>query len=146
MVDPEPAQGVGHVWDAVGRPRGIRARGAQDRAALEVDTGEVVDAQLDDVVRVALGQPAEAVVTAEHAQSVIARLDGRRRDHRVDPGGRPAAYENRQRPLVAHWSARPASHAYPPIVRTPSMAAARSASSATTSTRSEGSTGLARWR
>src|SRR5207237_6031853 len=85
------------VADPVLRLGGIAPRGAQDRAALEVDAREVVDVELDDVGRVALHEPLEAVVAAEDAEAVVASFDGRRRDDRVDPRGGPAADQDRER-------------------------------------------------
>ena len=100
---------VGHRRAASGVVRRVGARGAEDRAAVEVDARDVVDLQLDDVRGVALDQPLEAVAAAEHAQPVVARLDGGGRDHRVDAGGRTAADENRQRlhtPTIMHLRSR----------------------------------------
>ena len=96
VVDAQFLERRGHTLDSVGCARGIRPRRAQDGAALEVDTREIVDAQLDDVSRVALGQPAKAVVTPEDTDAVIARLDGRGRDDGVDTGCGAAADENAQ--------------------------------------------------
>ena len=97
VVDPQALEGLGHLGDALRRPGGVRARGADDGAAVEVDAGGVVDLQLDDVLDVALDQPLEAVVAAEHAQPMVARLDGGGRDDRVDARGGTTTYEDRQR-------------------------------------------------
>ena len=97
VVDAEALEGLGHPGDAFRRPRRIRARGANDRAAVEVDAGGVVDLQLDDVLDVALHQPLEAVVAAQHAQPVVARLDRGCRDDRVDARRGTTTYEDRQR-------------------------------------------------
>src|SRR5207237_1122705 len=58
---------------------------------------QLVDGELGHVLGVALDEPLEAVVAAEHPRAVVARLDGRRRDDRVDAGGGTAADEDRQR-------------------------------------------------
>src|SRR5262244_1525147 len=102
MVHAEALQRLAHLTDALGRLARIRARRADDRAAVEVDAGRVVDFEVDHVLGVALGEPFEAVVAAEHPQAVVARLDGGGRDDRVDPGRRSPADQDRERLLGVH--------------------------------------------
>src|SRR5439155_951752 len=93
-LDDRALEHGGEAAGAVGRARGVRAGGADDRAAVEVDPRQLVDRELGHVLDVALDEPFESVVAAQHARAVVPRLDRRRRDHRVDPGGRAPADED----------------------------------------------------
>ena len=97
VIDAEALERVGDLGDALRRLGRVGARGADDGAAVEVDARGVVDLQVDDVIGVALDQPLEAVVAAEHAEPVVTGLDRRGRDDRVDAGGRAPSDQDGER-------------------------------------------------
>ena len=74
---------------------GIGARGAQDRAAAEVDAADVFDGQLVAMVRVALSEPFVAVADADDLKALVDAFDRCGADYAVDAGGRAAADQNR---------------------------------------------------
>ena len=75
----------------------VRARDAEVRAAAKVDAARVGDGERHDVRGVALHEPAEAVVDAEHLDAGEARANGRRADDAVDAGGGAAADQDGER-------------------------------------------------
>ena len=91
-------------WSASSLGR-VVARGAEHRAAGEVDARHVVDRELADVTPVAPHQPAEAVLDAEDAEAAVARLDGRRRDDGVDARRGPATDEDSELSSRRHGAA-----------------------------------------
>ena len=94
--DLQPAEALGDLAERLRRPRRVRARRAEDRAALEVDSRHLVDVELLHVREVPAHQPLVAVEEPEHAQALVAGLDRGGRDDRVDSRGRPAADQDRE--------------------------------------------------
>ena len=94
--DLEPAEALGDLAERLRRLRRVRARRAEDRAALEVDPRHLADVQLLDVREVAPHQPLVAVEESEHAQALVAGLDRGGRDDGVDARRGPAADQDRE--------------------------------------------------
>ena len=84
------------------RARGLRglgrvlARGAENRAAGEVDPRHVVDRQVGSGSRVAPHEILEAVPDADHLEAFVDGLDGGRGNDRVDAGRRTSADQDAQ--------------------------------------------------
>src|SRR5204863_5966445 len=114
VIHPQALQGLADLADGLGGLAGVGARGADDGATVEVDARGVVDLEVHDVLRVALHEPLEAVVAAEYAQTVVARLDGGGGEDGVDPRRGAAADEDGQRLLRAHRSAHLAARGHRP--------------------------------
>jgi hypothetical protein len=70
-----------------------------------VDPGQRGDFKLFDVADVLLHEPFVAVVASEYTEILVAALDGRRGNDRVDAGRGPAANEDGER-LRAHGAFR----------------------------------------
>ncbi len=87
----EPHQGADHVVEQGGVPRRVGARGAEDRAPLEVDVTDVGDRQRHDVRAVVLHHPLEPVAQADDVEALEPGADHGRGDDTVDPRGRPTA-------------------------------------------------------
>src|SRR5581483_9540478 len=68
VADAELAERVHHPLPRPPVAGGVRAGGAQDRAALEVDPGDAADLERRDPARGASQEPADAVLNAEHAE------------------------------------------------------------------------------
>ena len=101
--DVEPPQRFHDVLEGLRRPGGVGAGSAQDGAALEVDLGDPSDVQLVHSGEVALHEPPEAGLAAEHPKPTVPSLDGRRRDDRVDARRRTAAHQDGQRLHLSGW-------------------------------------------
>src|SRR5882724_13483472 len=109
----EALQRLRDVPERLGRPRRIRAGGAENRAPVEVDPRERGDLELLDMAEVPLHEPLVAVVATKHAEPAVARLDRGRRDHSVDAGRRSAADEDGEG-FRAHVALRSSSGVYAP--------------------------------
>ncbi len=87
----QPLQHVLHARLGFG---GVRPRRPQNRAAAKVDSGDFVDGQVHDVIRIALGEPLESVAEADHLESLVDAFDGGGADDAVDARGGSAAHQN----------------------------------------------------
>ena len=99
VADAEQRERADHAIEGGFVLGGIRARGAEDRAAAEVDAADVGDFQLHRMADVALGEPSIAVAQAEHAHPTVDRFDGGGGDHAIDAGRRSAADQDAERLL-----------------------------------------------
>ncbi len=100
IADSQEGQRLDAALERLGVFGRIRARGAQDGAAAEVDARNVVDCQLVHVRGVAARDVRVAVVEADHAQAVVDRFDRRRGDDPVDAGRGAAPDEYCERWLI----------------------------------------------
>src|SRR6185436_17649050 len=92
--DVEPQQRQHRVLEGFGALGGVGTRDPDEGAAPEVDAARVLDGQAAAVLDVALHDPFEAVLDAEHLDAFERGTDGRGADHGVDAGRGSAADED----------------------------------------------------
>ena len=85
------AEDILHLFRRLGR---IRARGAENRAAFDVDVLHVTDGQRPAILHVALGEPLEAVAKADDFVTLVDAFDGGGGDDAVKARRRTAADQN----------------------------------------------------
>ncbi len=74
--------------------RRVRARRAENRAALEMDVPHITNRQRLDLRGVASGKMLETIAEADDLVALIDAFNRGRRDHAVKSGSRPAADQN----------------------------------------------------
>ena len=94
------------VLQVLGLGRRVGARDADVRAATEVDAGDRINGQRAGVIDVALHEPLEAILDAEHVDALEQCADGGGGDDAVDAGRRPSAHEDREFLAVRHEALR----------------------------------------
>jgi len=103
VVHAELLEGFDHRLEVARVPRRVGAGRLQDGAPVEMDSRNVGGSQLHRVRGVALHQPLEPLVHADHAMAALLCADRRRPDHPVDARRRPAADEDSEcRHAVPH--------------------------------------------
>ena len=95
----EHGENIFHLLLGLGR---VRARGAENGTALEVDVLHVADGQRLDLRGVALRDVFEAVAEADDFVALVDAFDGGRRDDAVESGRRTAADQNSESAFNAH--------------------------------------------
>ena len=99
ISDAELAERMEGTLKLLSAARWVGARGAQDRASLEVDLGDIGDSQRAHPIDASLHQVLVAVVNPDDFQAAIDRLDSRSADGAIDAGGRSPADQNAQTTL-----------------------------------------------
>ena len=100
--DAETEQGLDAVFEQLGVLGRIGSRGADVRATPEVHATHRVDRQRLRVLDVALHDPLEAFLEAEHLVALERGSNGRSTDDAVDSGSGAPAYEDRDPLLLVH--------------------------------------------
>src|SRR5262249_11230787 len=96
MRDVERLQSLNHCphrFFTFGR---VVSGGSKYGAALEVDSGNILDSERPDSGSIPANQPLEAILDAEDVEALVYRFDCGRRDDRVDSRRGAASYENRK--------------------------------------------------